>query len=490
MGSVGASSAVVGSRRWLALVAMLLAAAMDLIDTTVINVAIPSIRHELGAGAAAAEWMVAGYALTFGIGLITGGRAGDAFGRRRVFLLGVGGFMAASLVCGLAPNPQVLITGRLVQGLMAAVMVPQILTVIQVSFAPGERSKAYAAYGACAAIATVSGPLVGGALVQADLFGLGWRPIFLINLVLGLVAIVATVLWLPESRAHSGQRFDLPGVLLLGLALLLLLYPLIEGPQLRWPVWEFGLMTAAVIMFFVFALYQGRRQRRGRGPLVALGLFRQRAFTGGVLSQLALFAGVTGFFLVLALTLQSGFGFSALHTGLTFLPFSIGIAVSSGISGALAPQWGRRLTIAGVLVMAAGMAILLVALHVAALTPGTWVLVPGLVIAGLGMGLVAPTLVDVCLAGVHQHDAGSASGVVTTAGQLGGSIGVAFIGAIFFSTVPPASTATDRAGAYAAAFSAALYYEIGVFILAALLMLLLPKTTASPGHTKSPVVAS
>ncbi len=478
---VDLAAAAAGSRRWLALVAMLLAAAIDLIDTTIVNVAIPSIRHDLGAGASAAEWMVAGYALAFGVGLITGSRLGDAFGRRRMFLIGVAGFMAASLLSGLAPNPEVLILGRLIQGAMAAVMVPQILTVIQVNFVPAERPKAYAAYGACAAIATVSGPLIGGALVQADLFALGWRPIFLINVVLGMVALLATAAWLPESRAERGQGFDLPGVGLLALALLLLLYPLVEGPQLGWPGWGFGLIGAAVISFVVFVAHERRQQRQGRGPLVVLSLFTQRGFTGGVVTQLALYAGVTGFFLVLALTLQTGFGYTALHAGLTFLPFSLGIAISSGASGQLAPKLGRRLSIAGALTMVLGMAILLLTVRIAGPQPDTWALVPGLVAAGLGMGLVAPTLVDVALSGVHRRDAGSASGVVTTAGQLGGAIGVAVIGAIFFDALRRhQGSEIGLAGGYSAAFSAALYYEVGVVALAALLMVLLPKKIQLP----------
>lgn len=473
---------VLGSRRWLALVAMLLAAAMDLIDTTIVNVAIPSIQRELGGEAAALEWMVAGYALAFGVMLITGGRLGDAFGRRRVFLLGVGAFMAASLLSGLAPTPGVLILGRVIQGLAAAVMVPQILTVIQVNFAPAERRKAYAAYSACAAIATVSGPLVGGALVQADLFGLGWRPIFLVNVILGLVALLATAAWLPESRVEHTGGFDLAGVGLLVVALLLLLYPLVQGPQLGWPVWVFGLLAVAVAMLVVFAVHQHWQQRRGRWPLVTLSLFGQRGFIGGVVTQLALYAGITGFFLVLALTLQFGFGFSALHTGLTFLPFSLGIALSSGVSGQLAPKLGRRLTVIGALVMAAGMTVLLLTVEGLGTHPGTWELVPGLVLAGLGMGLVAPTLVDVALTDVHSRYAGSASGVVTTSGQLGGAIGVALAGAIFFSALPRhQGPATSAAGSYSGAFAAALCYEIGIFLLTALLMLLLPKRLPGAG---------
>lgn len=468
-----AAEADADPRRWAALTVMLLAAAMDLIDVTIVNVAVPAIQADLGATPAQIEWTIAAYALAFGVLLITGGRLGDAFGRRRLFLLGVAGFTAASAACGLAPSPELLIAARAVQGACAALMVPQILTVIQVSFTPAERPKAYALYGASIAIATVSGPVLGGALVQADLFDLSWRPIFLINVPIGVLALAATAVLLGESRATTGARLDLGGVTLLSAALVLLLYPLIQGPQQDWPGWVFALMGASLVVFALFVAQQRSRSQHGRTPLVPLRLFSHRGFTGGLVTQLTLFAAIVGFFLVLAIFLQAGLGFSALHAGLTFLPFSLGIALASGAAGPLAPKLGRKLTATGSVVMAAGMAGLLLAVTIAGVQTSTWALLPGLLIAGVGMGLVAPTLIDVALTRVDRVDAGAASGVVTTAGQLGGAIGVALIGVVFFGALPD-TVASNPAAEYLTAFRAALWYEIGVLLLTAVLMALLP----------------
>lgn len=476
-------------RRWAALAVMLLAAAMDLIDVTIVNVAVPAIQADLGGSPAQVEWVIAAYALAFGVLLITGGRLGDAFGRRRVFLLGVAGFTAASALCGLAPSPELLIAARAVQGGCAALMVPQILTIIQISFTTAERPKAYALYGATIAIATVSGPLLGGVLVQADLFDLSWRPIFLINMPIGVLALAATTVLLRESRAAASARLDLGGVALLSAALLLVLYPLIQGPQQDWPGWAFGLMGASLPVLAMFVVQQRAQDRRGYTPLVPMRLFSHRGFTGGLVTQLTLFAAVVGFFLVLAIFLQAGLGFSALHAGLTFLPFSLGIALASGAAGPLAPRLGRRLTTIGSLIMATGMAGLLLAVTLAGAQTNTWSLLPGLVIAGVGMGLVAPTLIDVALTQVDRDDAGAASGVVTAAGQLGGAIGVALIGVVFFGTLPDTAS-SDPAPGYLAAFRAALWYEIGALLLTAALMVLLPppvQRAATEGQPRTSV---
>ncbi|MBB5953752.1 EmrB/QacA subfamily drug resistance transporter [Saccharothrix tamanrassetensis] len=462
-------------RLWWALTAMLAAAAMDLIDTTIVNVALPEIRADLGASTAQVEWSVAAYALTFGIGLITGARMGDRYGRRPVFLAGVAGFLLASLACGLAPGPGVLIAARVAQGAAAAVMIPQILTVIQVAVPVGQRSKAFAAYGATAAIGTVSGPLLGGVLVTADLFGLGWRSIFLINVPIGLAALAVAAVTLPDSRAPRADRPDPTGMALLTAGLLLLLYPLVQGPQQDWPWWAVLALAAAMPVFGLFVAHQRHRERRSASPLVPLSLFAHRGFTGGVCAQVALYAGVTGFFFVLAIALQSGQGYTALRTGLTFVAWSAGIAVASGAAGALASFPGRRRAIAGALVMALGVSGLVLAVSLSGPAIGPWALVPGLFVAGVGMGLVAPTLVDVSLRDVDTAHAGSASGVVSTAGQLGGAFGVAGLGAAFFGTLGAAGS-----GDHTNALVTVLYCEVAVFVLAAALMFLLPKPGAAP----------
>ncbi|WP_067068336.1 MFS transporter [Carbonactinospora thermoautotrophica] len=463
-------------RRWLGLVVMIAGAAMDLIDVGIVTVAIPSIQRDIGAGGAAAEWIVAGYALAFGVLLVTGGRLGDTFGYRRMYLLGITGFVAASLCCGLAPDPWLLVIARFAQGASAAVMTPQILSMVRVHFPAEERAKAYALFSSAVALAMVAGPLVGGLLVEANLFGLDWRAIFLINLPIGVVILVAAHALLPEYRAEHAQRLDLGGVAILSVALLALLYPLVEGHELGWPWWSFLLMAASVPMLAVFAWYEGRRAAQGGTPLIPLALFHKRGFTGGVVTQLVFYSGVPGLFLVLTLTLQAGFGFSALHAGLTFLPWSLGIACTAGPSAALLPKLGRRLPIAGAIVMTVGMTILLAMIGSEETRLSAWQVVPGLFVAGLGMGFVVPTLVDVALSEVDRHDAGTASGSVNTAAQIGGATGVAAIGLVFFSALTAGPELTTTAGPhFASAFRHALWYEVAVFVLSAVLMLLLPK---------------
>ncbi|SDJ21376.1 MFS transporter [Nonomuraea jiangxiensis] len=463
-------------RRWLGLWVMMLAMVMDLIDVAIVSLALPSIQADLNASPAALEWIVAGYPLTFGVMLVTGGRMGDALGRRRMFLWGVAGFIVASALCGLAPNAEVLIVSRLAQGVFAGLMTPQILSMIQVAFTPDERPKAYAIFGAASGIAQVSGPLVGGLLIEADLFGYGWRAIFLINLPIGILTLIASVILLRESKSEEAQRFDFPGVGLLTLALLLVLYPLIQGRELGWPLWAFVMLATAVPAFALFAWYQGRRDRRMATPLVPPRLFKQRAFTGGLLTGITFFIGVTGFLVVLAITLQTGLGFSALHAGLSLLPYALGIAAAAGASFGLVPKLGRLLIVIGALIKAVGMAVLMVMVTGAGEGLTSWHLVPGLLIAGIGMGLVSPTIADIVLVGVRSEDAGAASGILITAGQLGAAIGVALIGVVYFGTL--------SAGSYLGAFGNALLFQIAVFVLSALLALLVPKP--APGARVEP----
>jgi EmrB/QacA subfamily drug resistance transporter len=446
---------------------LLLAAVMDLLDVSIVNIALPTIRDDLDASGAALEWTIAGYTLAFALGLITGGRLGDVYGRRRMFLLGVGGFTAASLLCGLAWSSEVLIAARVAQGVMAALMMPQILSTIQVTFPAEERPKAYGMYGAFVGIAAVSGPLLGGLLVQADVFGLGWRTIFLINLPIGLFTLAAAWALVPETREEHPPRLDLTGVALVSGALLLLLYPLVQGHDAGWPAWTFVSLAASLPVLVLFAFQQGRKARRGGSPLVPPSLFRERAFTGGVIAALTFFSGVVSFFLVLTLTLQLGLDFSPLHTALTFVPWSLALAAAAGASVQLAPRLGRRLTTAGALLMAAAMAAVLVTVDHFGEDVTSWWLAPSLALGGVAMGMVAPTLVDVTLAGVPGRDAGSASGILNSALQLGGAIGVALIGVIYFDAV--------ASEGFVEALRDSLWFAVAVYLLSALAMLLLPK---------------
>src|SRR5262244_3366413 len=420
-------------RRWLTLIVLLLAAFMNLLDISIVNIAIPSIQQNLHASYADVQWALAGYTLAYAIVLITGGRLGDTYGRKRLFLIGVTGFTVMSALCGAAQSPGQLIAFRVVQGAMGAIMVPQVLAVIQVIFPPRERIKALAGFGITAGLGTVSGPLLGGLLTQHNLFGLDWRPIFLINVPVGIIAICASAVLVRESRAPRPPRLDPGGVVLISAALLLLLYPLVEGRQLGWPTWTFASMAAAAPVLAAFIGYERLRARGDGSPLVHVGLFRERGFSAGMAIAIAFFLGIASFGLVLTLFLQLGLGFTPLHAGVTFLPFSLGILVSSGAAARLAPRFGRGVTMAGALIMAAAMTGLIAAVHHYGAAVTTWELVPGLVGAGLGLGAVIAPLADIVLDRVPHQDAGSASGVFNTGLQLGNSIGIAVIGVIFFA---------------------------------------------------------
>jgi MFS family permease len=338
-----------------------------------------------------------------------------------------------------------LVASRALQGAMAAVMIPQVISIIQASFPPGERGAAFGAYGAVAGLASAAGPLIGGLLIRGDLFGLGWRQVFLVNVPVGLLALVTAALVVRESRSEHPLRLDLAGVAIVTLGLLLLVYPVVEGRDLGWPAWTFASMVASVPVLIVFAFWERRKAQKDGSPLVPPALFRERAFVAGLLVNLIFFLGVGSFFLVLALHLQIGLGFTPLHAGLTILPFSLGGVVASGISVQLAPKVGRWVLAAGALLMAAGVAGLIFAFSTFGMGTGTWEMLPALLAAGFGMGLILPPLVDVILAGVPVGDAGAASGVLSSTNQLGNAVGVAIIGVIFFGLLASQASASADA---------------------------------------------
>ena len=436
-------TARVKSRR-LALVVVLSAAFMELIDASIVNVAIPSIRTDLGASVSAIEFVLAGYLLAFAVTLITGGRLGDLYGRRRMFMLGMAGFTVASILCASAPTAEVLVAGRVVQGLFAGLMFPQVLTIIQVSYAPEERAAVFGTYGATLGMATIFGPILGGLLISLDLFGLGWRAIFFVNVPIGVAALLLAARNLPESRSERAEGLDPTGVLVVTAGLFLLVYPLVEGRRLDWPAWSFLMLGASAPVLVLFVLLQHRRGRLGRPQLVALNLFRERAFSSGLVFNLAFFLGVVPFFFTLTFYLQAGEGFSALRAGLTLLPFAIGASVTSATSGVIAKKLGSKVLVLGCLVLIVGLAGLVLTLDLAGSDLSAFQLIPALFVSGLGLGLVVAPVTTVVLAGIHHDDAGSASGVLATMQEVAGAAGVAVIGLIFFGQL---ATNADYASA-------------------------------------------
>jgi EmrB/QacA subfamily drug resistance transporter len=474
---VGAGSAAASdTRRWRALVVMLLAAFMDVVDTTVVLIAAPTIRADLGTSYAGIQWVVAAYALALGLVLVTGGRLGDILGRKRLFLVGVAVFTAASAACALAPGIGVLIAARAVQGAAAGLMIPQILATVQVSFPHAERPKAYGAYGAMNGLGAAAAPILGGLLVGNDIFGLGWRSVFWINVPIGLVALVAGAVLLRESRSQRRPRLDLPGAALVSVGLLLLLYPLIQGGERGWPAWSFVLMAGSLPVLAAFAWYQARRERTGFA-LVPASLFRLRSFVSGLLVTVVAFSTISAIFLVLTVQLQAGHGFSALKVGLTFMAWPVGLAITSAVAVRLAARLGRRLVSAGTLVLAAAMIVTIVMIQVSGDDLGVWQLLPGLALGGLGFGLLAPIAVDIVLSAVPERDAGAASGVTNTAIYVGIAAGVAVIGAIFTTLLRDGRGFDDAA-------STSLWYAVGAFALGFACSFALPAHARAPHDLK------
>jgi EmrB/QacA subfamily drug resistance transporter len=419
--------------RTIALTIVALAFVMDLLDSTIVNVAIPTIRDNLGASYAAIQWVVAGYALTFATLLVTGGRMGDVYGYKKVFIAGVAGFTAASLLSGLAMNPAMLIIARLLQGACAALMVPQVMSLMQVMYKPQERGGINGLFGALGGLSASLGPVVGGLLIKWNIFNWDWRPIFLINVPIGIFAMVAGIKYLPNGKSPHPLKLDLFGTALIIVAIFLLTYPLIQGRELDWPAWSFGMMATSLPVFGLFAWWQRRKERADGSPLVLPSLFRKRSFGVGLVVNLVFEMAMIGFFLTNTLLLQIGFGFSAVHAALTGIPVALGIGLTMALAGEkIVPKMGRYALSLGTVVMAIGLVSTLWVMHRYLQDVHSWQLIVPLLLVGIGMGFVFGSLFAAVLNGVDPKHAGSASGILNATQQVGGAIGVAVIGVIFF----------------------------------------------------------
>ncbi|AIR98906.1 MFS transporter [Streptomyces glaucescens] len=473
------SAAAPDRRRWLALAIVMTAAFMDLVDVTIVNIAIPSIQREEGASVAQIQWITAGYALAFAAGLITGGRLGDIHGRKRVFLAGIGGFTVASALCGLAANPEMLVAARVLQGAMAALMVPQVLSIVHATFPAHERGKVFGLFGAIVGLGAVSGPLLGALLTEGNLFGLEWRPIFLINLPVGLAGLVLGSRFISESKAPRALRLDLVGVALVTLGLLMLLYPLTRGRELGWPLWGYLSMAGALVVFAALVGYERRKGARDGSPLVELSLFRVKSFAAGIAVQTVFGVALGIFFLVWTMYLQFGLGWGALKAGLTGVPFSLSVSVAAGVSvQKLVPRFGRKVLQAGALTMALGVLLYLWEADHYGLGIGPWQMAPPLVVMGIGMGLIVAPLTDAVLSEVPREHSGSASGLINTVQQMGNALGLGLVSVVFFGVVDDHPGGPETGPAYVDGFEHALGWVAGVLVLIFLLMSALPKRPA------------
>lgn len=476
--------ALAGPAATIALVVVLFASFMDLLDVTIVTVAAPAISADLGASQSQLQWMVAAYVLALGSGLITGGRIGDQYGRRRTFLGSLAAFALASVACALAPDAGVLIGARVVQGLAAGLMVPAVFGLIRSSFTPAGMAKAFGAYGAVQGLAAVAGPLLGGFLVDADLLGVGWRAIFWVNIPLAALALVLGAKVLPESVERTPARLDVTGAALAAAAIVALLLPLVQGRDWGWPWWGFAIMAGGLVLLATFLAHGRAVARSGGQPVLDPALLRVRSFSAGLAASTVFFGAIAALFLTLSIYLQVGTGRSAWQTGLVFLPYAIGSMITSGLGVALAAKAGRVLLITGSLTLATSQGLLWLAVRDGA-DPGYWALALSLFVGGLGLGLAAPILVNVVLAGVPGRDAGAAGGALSTVNQLGGAAGIAVIATVFFAAVDGAS-ATTPLGVYGDAFAAILPIEAALYVVAAALMLALPRTAAAHSEAGMP----
>jgi EmrB/QacA subfamily drug resistance transporter len=453
--------------RRLGLTVLMAGTFMFILDFFIVNVAIPSTQRDLHTSAGEIQLIVASYAIALASGLIIGGRLGDLFGRRRVFMIGLATFTLASAVCGEAQSPAVLIAGRIAQGLGAALFSPQVLSIIGTTYDGEERERTITLYGLVLGLGAVSGQLIGGLLIHLDVLGLGWRSCYLVNVPIGIASLLLAPRALAESRAERRDRLDIGGTLLVAGALVAVVLPLVEGRQQGWPLWTWVLLGAAIPLLGAFVLLQRRLAARKGSPLVHPSLFRERAFTVGLLSTIVFYAGMASFFLVLAIYLQDGRGLSALGSGLVFTPLAVGYLAASIAAQKLAPRLGRQLLALGGLVRAVGLAALAVTAGAIGSGGHTAVLIPALVVDGIGMGLLTAPLISTVLADMHPRNAGAASGVLSTANQVGNAVGVALVGVVFYSAVGPDAHFT-------VAFRTAILVILGVCVAVSALVQLLP----------------
>lgn len=452
------------TRRWLALAVLLTGAFLPVLDFTIVNLALPSIRESLGANSAQVQFVISAYAATYAVMLITGGRLGDLFGRKRMFLIGVTGFSAASLLCGLADTPNVLIFGRILQALTATCMAPQVLASIRLLFSGPEQTRALAFYGATFGLANICGQLLGGFLVFAHPFGLAWRSIFLVNLPVGVAAFAGAVFYVQESRSLHARKLDVTGVVLLSVTLTCLVYPLIEGRELGWPRWIAGLLCLCIPALIGFIRYERRLSANGLDPLVELSLFRNRRFTLGILMGLVFYM-LSAFYLTFSIYLQSGLRETPIEAGLATLPFALSFFAGSVASSSVARKLNAYALPAGFALQAIGFGA--VAAGARYELPG---LSAGLVCAGIGYGIVMPGILKAVIGDIDERHAGLAAGMAMTALQIGAALGIAIVGGFFYSSL----SAGTGAQAYARAFSNAMTLNVALLLVGCALSLCLP----------------
>ncbi|WP_406119837.1 MFS transporter [Streptomyces sp. NBC_00989] len=420
--------------RWLALTALLLGEAMNLLDATIVQVAAPKIHADLGGSVSDIQWFTTAYTLPFAVLLITGGRLGDIAGRKRLFVIGVTGFMVASAACAAAPTVGLLITFRVVQGAAAAVIIPQTIGLIKTMFAGPEMSKALGSIGPVMGLAAVCGPVLGGVLTHADLFGSSWRAAFLVNVPVSVV-VLAIAPKLMENRAPKRPGLDVTGTLLAMAGIGLVVYPLIGADLTALSGWSWAAMVAGLCLMALFAVHQRQVAATGRSPLVEPSLFAHHGFPAALVTSMSFFAVTNGLMMVIVLQLQLGLGTDVLKAGLTLAPWSVGLAVASWVAGAhLVRRYGHRMMSLGLAVLLVGALAAIAVYHTADAHKYPTALLFALAVVGLGVGLFSPAFFTIALKPLQPQEIGSAAGLLNAVQQLGATLGVAVLGSVYLGS--------------------------------------------------------
>jgi EmrB/QacA subfamily drug resistance transporter len=416
---------------WALLAVVLLADVLDLMDSTITTIAAPSIVSDIGGGESLVKWLGAGYALAMGVLLVVGGRLGDRFGRRRMFLIGTAGFTLASLACGVAGDPAMLIAGRIVQGGFGAMMIPQGIGILTTALSKEQLPTAFSAFGPIMGGSAILGPILAGFIVDLDIAGLAWRPIFLINIVLGTASFFAATKLLPADEPDPDEVIDGRGAGLLGAAMVSLLYGLISGSSDGWTALPIGCIGLGAVLFGAFAL----RQKSAAAPLINPSLLRDRGFTSGLLVGLFYFATVNGLAYVTSLFLQLALGRTPSQAAIGLAPMMLGIIIASFIARPAIAAIGRRLVFIGLSLTVVAAAGLWATVHFGGTDISQWSLAPSLFVLGLGMGACFGSIYDIALGDISAKEAGSASGALSAVQQLATAIGSALVTTVYFGQI-------------------------------------------------------
>ncbi|MBJ7308881.1 MFS transporter [Rugamonas sp. CCM 8940] len=465
-GGAAPVAATAHPRRRLAMFILLSASFMNLLDASILNVALPDLQRRLAASDRALEWIVTVYIVTFALGLLPLGRLGDILGRKGMFMTGVAGFTLTSMLCAAAPSSTALILCRALQGLTAAMLAPQVMAIAVTMFAPKDRARAFALFGLIAGLSSMAGPLLGGMLIQANLNDLGWRWIFLVNLPIGLLTLAGAWFWLPKPQPGPNQGNDWVGIALAAAAILCLLYPLIEGRAHGWPMWSMAALAAVAPLLLGFVGWERRQGRLGRAQLLPLELMASRDYLLGAIGALVFFSALNGFFLVFVICLQHGLGFSAMKAGLTSSAFPLGVLLATGVSVRLS---SLKLKIAGgALLLVAAHAVLWGVMARSAGIPAALPMALTLLAGGLGSGVAVAALFQTVMRTVPLPHAGVGSGALQVFQQVGAALGIALVSQLFFSALQSAErTGVAPGPAYVQAFGQTVWYYIVAYALVA-----------------------